>query len=84
LSYYAQAGPGIVYTDAHEDLSQCLIGNAIEFTPQFSLGAHYLLSKNWSIDGEVMFHHISNAGMDEDRNVGVNSLGGFIGLSYSF
>lgn len=74
LRYYAQAGAGIVYTDAHEDLSQSLIGNPIEYTPQFSVGVHYILNKNWSIDGEAMFHHISNAGINEDRNVGVNAL----------
>ncbi|MEJ2724591.1 MAG: acyloxyacyl hydrolase [Deltaproteobacteria bacterium] len=69
---YAQLGLGIVYSDAYEDLSQSLIGSPIEFTPQFSVGAHYLLNKNWSIDGEAIFHHISNAGI-KDRNVGVNA-----------
>jgi hypothetical protein len=82
--YYVQAGVGIVYSDAYEDLSQSLIGNPIEFTPQLSVGVHYLLSRRWSIDGEVMFQHISNAGINKDRNVGVNALGGFTGVSYSF
>jgi opacity protein-like surface antigen len=81
--FYAQAGVGMVYTDAHEDLSQALIGNPIEFTPQLSVGTRYLLNKHWSLDIEAMFHHISNAGMD-DRNKGVNALGGFLGVTYCF
>lgn len=81
--FYAQGGLGIVYTDAHEDLSQSLIGNPIELTPQFSVGARYLLNKHWSLDGEAMFHHISNARMD-DRNQGVNALGGFLGVTHYF
>jgi lipid A 3-O-deacylase len=81
--FYAQGGVGIVYTDAHEDLSQALIGNPIEFTPQFSVGSRYLLSKHWSLDIEAMFHHISNAGIN-DRNKGVNALGGFFGVTYYF
>ncbi len=51
---------------------------AIEFTPQASLGLHYLIDEKWSIDAEAMFHHISNAGLAE-RNRGINALGGFIG-----
>ncbi len=57
--------------------------NAIEFTPQASLGLHYLFDKKWSIDTEAMFHHISNAGQSE-RNRGINAFGGFIGLTYFF
>ena len=56
---------------------------AIEFTPQASLGLHYLINKKWSIDAEAMLHHISNAGLSE-RNRGINALGGFIGLTYFF
>jgi opacity protein-like surface antigen len=81
--FYAQGGMGVVYTNAYKDYSQSLIGQGIEFTPQLSLGAHYLINKNWSIDGEVMYHHISNANMD-DRNAGVNALGGFVGVTYYF
>jgi lipid A 3-O-deacylase len=80
---YIQGGVGVVYTDAYKDYSQNAIGQAIEFTPQVSLGLHYLIDKKWSIDTEAMFHHISNAGQDE-RNRGINAFGGFIGLTYFF
>lgn len=78
---YLQFGAGVVGTDAHEDRSQTNIGQSIEFTLQGSFGARYLVKKNWSVDAEAMFHHISNAGI-ADRNRGINAVGGFIGLTY--
>lgn len=42
-----------------------------------------MIAKNLSLDLEAMFHHVSNAGL-EDRNVGVNSGGGFLGITYYF
>jgi len=80
---YFQVGAGVVYTDAYKDLTQKLIGQSIEFTPQGSLGLRYLLAKNWSFDAEAILHHVSNASLDE-RNIGVNSLGGFVGFTYFF
>ena len=78
---YFQIGVGVVYTDAYEDKSQQAIGQAIEFTPQLSIGMRYLLATNWSFDVEGMFHHISNASL-ADRNDGINALGGFLGVTY--
>ncbi|MDZ4788743.1 MAG: acyloxyacyl hydrolase [Blastochloris sp.] len=80
---YIQGGVGIVYTDAYQDDSQNAIGQAIEFTPQASVGLKYLVNDEWSIDLEAMFHHISNANLAE-RNAGINSLGGFLGATYFF
>ena len=80
---YMQAGAGIVFTDAYKDTSQDAIGQAIEFTPQASLGFRYLIHPNWSLDAEAMFHHISNANLGS-RNDGINAFGGFIGVTYFF
>lgn len=80
---YIQAGVGIVHTNAYKDNSQDAIGQAIEFTPQASLGFRYFFKEKWSVDFEGIFHHISNANLS-DRNVGLNSFGGFIGVSYLF
>ena len=80
---YIQGGLGIVYNDVYKDDTQNAIGQAIEFTPQCSIGVHYLIDKNWAVDGEAMFHHISNAGLSK-RNSSINSLGGFIGVTYFF
>ena len=74
---------GIVHTNAYKDNSQDAIGQAIEFTPQASLGFRYFLKEKWSVDFEGIFHHISNANL-ADRNAGLNSFGGFIGVSYLF
>lgn len=78
---YVQVGAGIAYTDAYKDYSQRAIGQAFEFTPQAAVGTRILINENWSLDFEVMFHHISNAGMSS-RNLGVNQLGGFMGFTY--
>jgi len=80
---YFQVGAGVVYNNAYKDLSQNTIGQAIEFTPQGSVGIRYLIEKNWSFDAEIIFHHISNAGLDE-RNRGINALGGFVGFTQFF
>jgi lipid A 3-O-deacylase len=80
---YVQVGAGVVYTDAYKDRTQNAIGNSVEFTPQGSIGCHYMINKNWSISAEVIFHHISNAGVDH-RNRGINAFGGFLGLTYYF
>lgn len=80
---YIQAGAGIVYTDAYEDRTQDAIGQAIEFTPQASVGAKILVSREWSVDVESMFHHISNASISS-RNDGTNAFGGLVGATYYF
>lgn len=77
---YLQVGAGVVYNDIYNDDAQGLVGQALEFTPQASAGLRYMINRKWSIDLEAMFHHVSNAGLD-DRNIGVNSGGGFLGLT---
>jgi hypothetical protein len=81
---YVQVGVGFVLTDIHtyEDGYQ-LTSQALNFTPQGSVGVRYKAGKNWSIDMEAMFHHISNAGTGES-NAGINSGGILLGLTYFF
>lgn len=79
---YFQVGAGVVYTDAYKDVDSG-IGQAIEFTPQGSLGLRIFLRNQLSLDAEAMFHHLSNAGLAE-RNKGINSFGGFLGVTYFF
>ncbi len=80
---YIQGGAGVVYNDGYEDANQRALGQAFEFTPQVSVGAHFLVAEDWSVDVEAMYHHISNACM-ADRNAGINALGGMIGVTYYF
>ena len=75
-------GIGILYNDIYRDRSQDLIGNSIEFTPQGGMGLRLPIDKRISIDTEFIYHHISNADISE-RNVGVNGVGIFIGITYN-
>jgi lipid A 3-O-deacylase len=80
---YFQLGVGAVVNDAYKDMSQSAIGQSVEFTPQASIGLRYFISRNWTLDVEAMLHHISNAYLAE-RNDGIDSVGGFLGVTYFF
>lgn len=80
---YLQAGGGFTYNDGYRDKSQRALGQAGEFYLQATAGFHYLLSSHCSIDLEGGYLHISNAGTN-DRNGGINALGGSLGITYFF
>jgi hypothetical protein len=80
---YFQLGVGAVVNDSYRDMSQTEIGQAVEFTPQASIGLRYFIARNWTLDVEAAFQHISNAYFAE-RNDSVNSVGGFLGVTYFF
>lgn len=80
---YIQGGAGVVYTNAHEEPGQTTIGQALEFTPQASVGLRFLIDDNWTLETEAILHHISNAGLS-DQNGGINAVGGMIGFTYFF
>lgn len=80
---YFQAGAGVIYTDAYKYSDQGVIGQAIEFTPQASIGLRHIINKNWSVGVEFMGHHISNAGLAK-KNGGTNAVGGLAGFTYHF
>ncbi|VBB43255.1 hypothetical protein TRIP_B250350 [uncultured Desulfatiglans sp.] len=80
---YLQAGVGVVLNDAYRDGNQIDLGQAVEFTPQGSAGLRFMLSPHWALNAEVMFHHVSNAGLSM-RNRGLNAFGGLVGMTYFF
>jgi hypothetical protein len=80
---YIQIGAGAVVNDAYKDMLQSAIGQSVEFTPQASVGLRYFIERQWTLDVEAMYHHISNAGFSE-RNGGINAVGGFLGITYFF
>ena len=80
---YVQIGAGGLWNDIHEDREQVLIGSEFEFILQASIGLRYQISPKWGIAVEGGYRHISNADTD-DRNRGLDSLGGLVGLVYSF
>ena len=80
---YFQLGGGGLHSDAAEDPSQRLIGGNFEFILEATFGARILLNDHWSVLIEGGYQHISNADTAA-RNVGVNALGGRIGLGYIY
>lgn len=80
---YLQLGGGGLHSDAAEDPDQRLIGGNFEFLLQADIGARILLNNQWSLLMEGGFQHISNADTAA-RNVGVNAIGGRIGLGYLY
>jgi hypothetical protein len=83
LAPYLQVGGGFIYNDAYRDHSQRALGQAGEFYLQATGGLHLLLNPHWGINLEGGYLHISNAGTN-DRNGGINALGGSLGLTYFF
>jgi hypothetical protein len=80
---YVEAGIGLAFNDAYRDKSQRAIGAYTEFYDHAGGGVHYRFAPCWSFDVEVLFQHISNAGLTR-RNLGVNNLGVLAGLTYRF
>jgi len=80
---YLQLGGGGLHSDAAEDYSQRIIGGNFEFILEADLGARVMLNDRWSILLEGSFQHISNADTAA-RNVGVNALGGRIGVGWIY
>jgi lipid A 3-O-deacylase len=81
---YFQIGAGAIVNDAYRDKTQSAIGQAVEFTPQGSIGLRYFIGANWTLDAEAMYHHVSNAGLSNGRNGGINAVGGLLGTTYFF
>jgi hypothetical protein len=80
---YVQGGGGFVYNDSYRDKTQRAIGQAGEFYLQATAGVHLMLTAHCAFDVEGGYLHISNGGTNE-RNGGINALGGSIGVSYFF
>ena len=79
---YIQIGGGGLYHDADTG-AQDVLGSNIEAMAVGGLGLRYHLNEKWAIAAEVTYRHISNAGTTE-RNRGLNSAGGQLGVSYFF
>ncbi|NTW77659.1 MAG: acyloxyacyl hydrolase [Syntrophaceae bacterium] len=76
---YLDVGAGITLTDIRApDL-----GGAFQFNLQASAGVNYFIRDNVAVHLEVRYLHISSAAIYEPNN-GVNSVGGFLGVSKYF
>jgi opacity protein-like surface antigen len=76
---YAQAGAGAVSTD----IDHGIVGQPFNFNLDLGLGARYFVGRNWSLNLEYRYQHISNAGLDK-HNLGINADGPILGASYFF
>jgi opacity protein-like surface antigen len=81
---FIQVGGGGVYSDAAgDDPIQRNIGSDWSFVLEAEIGVRYHLSPRLAITTGVEYRHISNADT-ADRNQGLNSLGGVIGVSWFY
>ena len=58
-------------------------GGGSALNVQASIGLRYFIARNWTLDVEATFQHISNAYFDE-RNESTNAVGGLLGVTYFF
>jgi Lipid A 3-O-deacylase (PagL) len=80
---YFQVGAGTFISDISHNKEQEDIGGTFEADLRAGIGTRFLIGRNWSFNTELFFEHISNADT-ETRNVGINALGGLLGISRSF
>jgi len=76
---FAQAGMGLTSTD----IDHKYVGQPFNFNLDIGIGTRYLLSERWSLNLECRYQHISNANTGE-HNIGINSIGPVLGVSYLF
>lgn len=80
---YMQIGGGGIYTDISERESHGLVSLPVEFNLQGTGGLRFIVSRHWSILVEAGYRHISNASI-KLPNGGVDSVGGDLGVAFSF
>jgi hypothetical protein len=73
-----------LYSDAAEDDAvQRILGSEWSFDLQAALGLRFMISERSCVTLKAEYRHNSNAGL-ADRNLGVNSLGGVVGLTFFY
>jgi Lipid A 3-O-deacylase (PagL) len=80
---YLQIGTGVFVSDISNVQTQKLVGGTFEADLQTSLGFRFLLNRDWTLNVEGLYQHVSNADTS-DRNVGLNAVGGLLGFSRAF
>jgi hypothetical protein len=80
---YFQGGACAFVSDIYENKRQEDIGGRFEADLKPAVGTRFFICRDWSLNSELFFEHISNAGT-QARNVGINGLGGLLGISRHF
>jgi Lipid A 3-O-deacylase (PagL) len=70
---------GLSGNNLYEDQNQRIIGGPFAFVLQAKTGARFFIRKNWGLILEGGFEHVSNLDIYQ-RNVGLNQIGGRLGL----
>lgn len=83
LTWYAQLGGGVVWSDIYNDRIQTLVGRSREFSIVAGIGLRYQFKPDWYFLAEANYRHISNADT-APRNTGLDSVGAAIGIGHSF
>lgn len=76
---YIEAGAGLTTTD----IDRAYVGQPFNFNLNIAVGLRYFVAKNWSVNLSCQYQHISNANTG-NKNVGINSYGPILGVSYFF
>jgi len=88
LTLFFEGGAGLLQSDVSVpdgDPAQEEDGTHFNFTPQASVGATYRLKDNLHLIGAARYLHISNANKSgEDENPGLDTVGGYVGLLWTF
>jgi opacity protein-like surface antigen len=76
---FAEAGAGMVSTDLNREI----VGQPFNFNLDLGLGTRYFIARNWALNLEYRYQHISNADTAKN-NMGINACGPFLGISCFF
>jgi hypothetical protein len=80
---YIGGNLGLSGNDLYVQQSQRIIGGPFEFLLQANAGLRYFINKNWGLNIEGGYQHVSNDDI-YPRNVGVNQTGGRFGIFCTF
>jgi hypothetical protein len=76
---FLQAGAGMAWTDVGAPLT----GQLFNFNLDLGMGFRYFVARQWSVNLEYRFQHISNARLDT-WDLGINAQGPIFGVSFFF
>lgn len=78
-----QLGAGALGDNIYQHRHQTVVGGGFEFTLVTDAGIRYFITPKCAAILMIDYEHISNAGTSP-RNMGVNAVGGTVGLGYFF
>ena len=78
-----QLGAGALGDDIYKNHPQTEVGGPFEFTLVSDAGVRYFITQKCAAILMADFEHVSNAGLYR-RNLGVNAVGGSLGLGFFF